>query len=268
MSNPSFTNYYMAMMLVTSVLISLFPFIPTFWYFVFSIKLITHKFQIWRLFTNFLIAPSLKLGIGFIFQLISLYKSLSDLEINARTNRKYSSFIMLLFYLSTFIILSSFLIYFTLGIKESRSLVHQLIFAIFAISSYREPNKRVMIYFFPVKNKYFPFALMLVNIISGGYIEIPDLIRPIIGFIIGYFYVVLNDKYNLLKIPFFLQKLCKDKIEEVHTGTIKESKKKKNEILFTINHKDNTNTAFREKGSVAEGNEFTELDREKEIKWE
>ena len=142
MSNPSFTNYYMAMMIVTTVLISLFPFIPTFWYFAFSIKLIIYKFQIWRLFTNFLIAPTLKLGIGFIFQIISLYKSLSELEINARSNRKYSSFIMLLFYLSTFIILTSFLINFTFGIKESRSLVHQLIFAIFAISSYREPNKK------------------------------------------------------------------------------------------------------------------------------
>ena len=268
MSNPSFTNYYMAMMIVTTVLISLFPFIPTFWYFAFSIKLIIYKFQIWRLFTNFLIAPTLKLGIGFIFQIISLYKSLSELEINARSNRKYSSFIMLLFYLSTFIILTSFLINFTFGIKESRSLVHQLIFAIFAISSYREPNKKVMIYIFPIRNKYFPFALMLVNIISGGYIEIPDLIRPIIGFLIGYFYVVLNDKYNFLKIPFFLQKLCKDKIDDVHIGTIKESKKKKNEILFTMNHNDNTNTAFREKGSVADGNEFTEFDREKDIKWE
>ena len=84
MSNSTFTNYYMGMMIVTSVLISLFPFIPTFWYFAFSIKLIIHNFQIWRLFTNFLIAPSLKLGIGFIFQMISLYKSLSELEINAK----------------------------------------------------------------------------------------------------------------------------------------------------------------------------------------
>ena len=268
MSNSTFTNYYMGMMIVTSVLISLFPFIPTFWYFAFSIKLIIHNFQIWRLFTNFLIAPSLKLGIGFIFQMISLYKSLSELEINAKSNRKYSSFIMLLITLCSMIIMLSFFLYFCFGIKESRSLVHQLIFAIFAISSYREPNKTVMIYFIPIRNKYIPFALMLVNIISGGYIEIPELIRPIIGFIIGYFYVVLNDQYNLLKIPFFLQKLCKDKMDDVYTGTIKESKKKKNEIVFNINHKDSTNTAFREKGSVADGNEFSELDREKEIKWE
>jgi hypothetical protein len=102
----------MAMMIVTTVLISLFPFIPTFWYFAFSIKLIIYKFQIWRLFTNFLIAPSLKLGIGFIFQMISLYKSLSELEINAKSNRKYSSFIMLLITLCSMIIILSFFLYF------------------------------------------------------------------------------------------------------------------------------------------------------------
>ena len=266
MSNSTFTNYYMGMMIVTSVLISLFPFIPTFWYFAFSIKLIIHNFQIWRLFTNFLIAPSLKLGIGFIFQMISLYKSLNELEINAKSNRKYSSFIMLLITLCSMIIMLSFFLYFCFGIKESRSLVHQLIFAIFAISSYREPNKKVMIYFIPMRNKFFPFALMLVNIISWGYVEIKDIIRPIVGFIIGYFYVILNDKYNLFKIPVFIKKIFKDKIEIISNE--KEVKKKKENIIFNLNRNDNTNIAFRKKGSIIEGNEYKEFDVNKEIKWE
>ena len=67
---------------------------------------------------------------------------------------------------------------------------------------------------------------------------------------------------RLLKEPIYERKIFRDSEENEEYYF---SKKKK--ILMNINPNDTTNTAFRRKESVVEGNEFTEFNKDS-IKWD
>ena len=268
------SSLYITMLLVTSTLMTFFPFLNIYWYFAFSIKQIVYNFQFWRLFTNFLIYPSIKLNIGLFFTMITFLTHLVEMEYKCRNNKQLSKFIMFLFIICSLNIIFNFIGKYFLNINENRTLVNQFLYSLYTISSWREPNKTINIFFMPVKNKYTPFAMIFMNIASGSAKEGKEFIEPGYGILSGFIYLFLNDMKDIVYIPKWLKKICKDRMNDYRNNSYYESdnnenKYKKNDKKdeVKINSNNNTNVAFREKGSVVEGNEFEDISQDK-IKWE
>ena len=189
---------------------------------------------------------------GIIFDIIYLYSNIYKLELEAKSSRKYSNFIMIIIFLCIFNVL--------------------LIYSFMAISSYKYPNEKTIVFYFPVRNKYVPLANIFFSVTTSGSGDLEVFRKPIIGFISGYafYFVVEKLKINitpnllkkLLKEPIFERKIYRDSDESENYNF---SKKKK--ILMNINPNDSTNTAFRSKESVVEGNEFTDFNKDN-IKWD
>ena len=267
-----FTGYYITMLIIAIILDSIFPFLQIYWHFAFSIKQIKENYQFWRIFTNFLVKPIKKFNMGIIFDIIYLYSNIYKLELEAKSSRKYSNFIMIIIFLCLFNVLLTFLFYYIFDAQESRSLIKELIYSFMAISSYKYPNEKTIVFYFPVRNKYVPLANMFFSVTTSGSGDLEVFRKPIIGFISGYafYFVVEKLKINitpnllkkLLKEPIFERKIYRDSDE---SESYNFSKKKK--ILMNINPNDSTNTAFRSKESVVEGNEFTDFNKDN-IKWD
>ena len=89
--------------------------------------------------------------------------------------------------------------------EEQAQAIPQLILSLIYINSKREPQKQVTLYFFRMQNCYFPYALILLNVVSGG-----GIYDNIVGIIAGNIYFVLKDvlpmskNLNILKTPKFL----------------------------------------------------------------
>ena len=76
-----FTGYYITMLVISIILDAICPFLHIYWYFAFSFKQIFENFQIWRIFTNYLVKPTKRLNIGIIFDIIYLYSHIYKLEL-------------------------------------------------------------------------------------------------------------------------------------------------------------------------------------------
>ena len=268
------SSLYITMLLVTSTLITLFPFFHIYWYFAFSIKQIVYHFQFWRLFTNFLIYPSIRLSVGLLFTMITFHTHLVEMENTCRNNKQLSKFIMFLFIICSLNIIFNFIGKYFFNIEENRTLVNQFLYSLYTISSWREPDKTISIFFMPIKNKYTPFAMIFMNIASGSAKEGKEFIEPGYGILSGFIYLYLNDIKNWIYIPKWLKKLCKDRINDYNNNNNKnyhenynKNKEDNKKEEFKINSNNNTNIAYREKGSFVEGNEFEDISQEK-IKWE
>ena len=265
-----FTGYYITMLAISIILDVIFPFLKIYWYFAFSIKQIMENYQFWRIFTNFLVKPSKSFNMGIVFDIIYLYSNIYKLELEAKSSRKYSNFIMQIFLLCIFNIIITFLFYFIFEAKESRSLVKELIYSFMAISSYKYPNEKTLVFYIPIRNKYVPIANMFFSVSTSGSGELGIFRVPIIGFISGYFLCFLIYKMKIDITPYFLIKILKEpiysrKIFVDNNDNNISSKEKK--ILMNINPNDTTNVAFRKKESVVEGNEFTDFNKDN-IKWD
>lgn len=267
---PPFTKFYLTMLVVSSFFINYVHALPVFWYFAFSIKQIVHNFQIWRIFTNFLIGG--KFSLGYLIMLYGLFSALSFLEHEGIRNRALSKFYSQIFYLILLIIIVSFFNKYVLNITESRSLIHELSYSFYALSAYREPEKEGMsIYLIPVKNKYSPFVMLFVSIGSGN-----DPAPVISGFVAGYLYVFFGDfleerfGITVFYVPKCVRKYFRDKEKIVPRVDESQNKKEKiDEPAFNANMANSSNTALRNRETVAEGNEFQSSNFSSEnVKWD
>ena len=115
------------------------------------------------------------------------------------------NFIMMIIYLLIFLNIINILSNKIFGFKVGFTLAQQLFLSYIYIDSKRQPQKIVTLYFFRMKNCFFPYALIVLNIVSGG-----GIYDNIIGIITGNIYYVLKDvlpvskNLNILKTPKFL----------------------------------------------------------------
>ena len=266
-----FTGYYITMLAIAIILDAICPFLKIYWYFAFSIKQIIQNYQFWRIFTNFLVKPTKSFNLGIVFDIIYLYSNIYQLEKEAKSSRKYSKFVMTIFLLCFFNVMLTLILYFIFEAKESRSLVKELIYSFMAISSYKYPNDKTIVFYIPVRNKYVPIANLFFNVSTSGSGDLEIFRKPIIGFISGYIYCFLIEKMQINITPNILKKLLKEPIYEGrkifrdNDNNSEDSNEKK--LLMNINPNDTTNVAFRKKDSVVEGNEFKEFDKNN-IKWD
>ena len=264
-----FTGYYITMLIISIILDTLCPFLYIYWHFAFSFKQIFGGFQIWRFFTNFLVKPTKRMNIGIIFDIIYLYSHIYKLELEAKYSKKYSKFIFTLGLLIILNIITTFSFYIFFSIKESRSLINELIYSFMAISSYKNPNDKTIVFYIPVKNRYVPIATIFFNVSSNSQGDLTSVKKSIIGFISGYIYCFIVEKLKIYYVPNFLKKILGEKVNEYDRQIFKEENKEKKEKdnFMNIQSNDSTNVAYRKKESVIDGNEFSEFNKN-DIKWE
>ena len=140
-----------------------------------------------------------------------------------------------------------------------------------AISSYKYPNDKTLVFYIPVRNKYVPLATMFLNVTTKSNGDLDIFRKPIIGFISGYAFCILIEKFQIDIIPNILKKLLKEPIynqgRKIFRDNDENEGNSKKKILMNINPNDSTNVAFRNKESVVEGNEFTDFNKNN-IKWD
>ena len=264
-----FTGYYITMLIISIILDTLCPFLYIYWHFAFSFKQIFDNFQIWRFFTNFLVKPTKRMNIGIIFDIIYLYSHIYKLELEAKYSKKYSKFIFTLGLLIILNIITTFSFYIFFSIKESRSLINELIYSFMAISSYKNPNDKTIVFYIPVKNRYVPIATIFFNVSSNSQGDLTSVKKSIIGFISGYIYCFIVEKLKIYYVPNFLKKILGEKVNEYDRQMFEEESggKKEKDNFMNIQSNDSTNVAYRKKESVIDGNEFSEFNKN-DIKWE
>ena len=63
-----------------------------------------------------------------------------------------------------------------------------------AISSYKHPNDKTIVFYIPVRNKYVPIATIFFSITTNRDGDLEIFRKPIIGFISGYIFCFLIEK--------------------------------------------------------------------------
>ena len=221
---PPITRYYLTCVFITATIATYFKQLQIIIYYIFlDYELVFKNFQIWRLFTNILFVGGF--STSFLFFLIMIYMKFKEVEQNAIVLRVYAKFIMMLFYLLSFLNIINIFSYRIFGFKPGFTLAQQLLLAFIYIDSKREPQKMINLYFLPIKNALYPYALIVFNIVSGA-----GIYDNIIGIIAGNIYYFLTDvlpvqkNLNILKTPKFLVDLLEKyyysrlTYENVNTG--------------------------------------------------
>ena len=201
---PPITRYYLTCVFITATIATYIKPLQIIIYYIFlDYQLVFNNFQIWRLFTNILFVGGF--SSSFLFFLIMIYLRFKEVEQNAIVLRVYAKFIMMLFYLLLFLNIINICSYKIFDIKPGFTLAQQLLLAFIYIDSKREPQKTINLYFLPIKNALYPYALIVFNIVSGQ-----GIYDNIVGIIAGNVYYFLEDvlpvqkNIKLLKIPKFL----------------------------------------------------------------
>jgi Derlin-2/3 len=130
---------------------------------------------------------------------------IQQVEKSAIVTRVYATFIMMIIYLLFFLNIINLISFKVFGFPPGFTLAQQLLLAFIYVDSKREPQKMLNLYFVPVKNAFYPYALIIFNIVSGG-----GIYDNIIGIIAGNIYYVMVDvlpvtkNLKILKTPKFL----------------------------------------------------------------
>ena len=198
---PPLTRYYLTIVFIIAIIATYFKSLNYFlYYIILDYDLILKSFQIWRLVTNIFFAGGF--SSTFLMFVIMIYFHFKSQEQTAIVLRAYAQFIMMIIYLLIFLNIINLIAYKGLKFKVGFTLSQQLLLALIYINSKREPQKFVTLYFFQMKNAFYPYALILLNIVSGG-----SIYDNIIGIIAGNIYYLLKDvlpvskNLNILKTP-------------------------------------------------------------------
>ena len=201
---PPITRYYLTCVFITATIATYIKPLQMVIYYIFlDYQLVFNYYQIWRLFTNILFVGGF--SSSFLFFLIMIYLRFKEVEQNAIVLRVYAKFIMMLFYLLLFLNIINICSYKIFDIKPGFTLAQQLLLAFIYIDSKREPQKTINLYFLPIKNALYPYALIVFNIVSGQ-----GIYDNIVGIIAGNIYYFLEDvlpvqkNIKILKTPKFL----------------------------------------------------------------
>lgn len=206
---PPITRYFLTSIFITAIIATYFSSLKIIIFYIYlDYDLIFKYFQIWRLFTNVLFIGGF--STSFLFFLVMVYLNFKNMEQTSIVLRAYAVFIMMLIYILLFLNLVNIFAWKIFGFKTGFTLATQLLLALIYINSKREPQKIVTLYFFRMKNCFFPYALIVLNIVSGG-----GIYDNIVGIIAGNIYFVLKDvlpesktHLNILKTPKFLVDFC------------------------------------------------------------
>ena len=198
------TRYYITALFITAIIATYLKSLQIVIYYIYlDYKLVFYFFQIWRLFTNIFFIGGF--STSFLFFVVMMYMHIQQVEKSAIVTRVYATFIMMIIYLLIFLNIINLISFKVFGFPPGFTLAQQLLLAFIYVDSKREPQKMLNLYFVPVKNAFYPYALIIFNIVSGG-----GIYDNIIGIIAGNIYYVMVDvlpvtkNLKILKTPKFL----------------------------------------------------------------
>lgn len=144
-SIPPFTRYYLLIVTLTSIILSLSSIIG------FNISSLFRlnwdkTFEIWRLATTFLVVGRISLGFG--FHIVLLHFTLKNLELKARQEKTLDTFYMMIFYLCTINIALAFIF------EHSYYLSHDLAMALIYLDCQQDPEQLRSVWGFVIKCKF------------------------------------------------------------------------------------------------------------------
>jgi len=165
------------------------------------------KLQLWRLFTHFFVS---KLSFGFLMNIFFLYQSLSSLE-NGKFYGRTADFVW-------FFIFGMLVFDFIAVTFDYFFLPGSLMFYIMYYWSQTNRDQNVSFMFgFQFKAVYFPFVLIGFGLLTGGGIDMSQ----VIGIAVGHLYYFLKDIWpvqyegrEFLATPSFIKKLFPEDIPE------------------------------------------------------
>ena len=190
---PPLTRYYLTIVFIIEILTTYFKNLHYLLYYILlDYDLILKSFQIWRLVTNIFFAGGF--SSTFLMFIIMIFFHFKSQEQTAIVLKAYAVFIMMIIYLLIFLNVINFIAYKGLKFKVGFTLSQQLLLALIYINSKREPQKMVTLYFFQMKNAFYPYGLILLNIVSGG-----SIFDNIIGIITWNIYYELKDVLPISK---------------------------------------------------------------------
>ncbi|MCQ2818332.1 MAG: hypothetical protein MJ252_13780 [archaeon] len=151
---PPFTRYAMTTFLLVAFDIS---YLNAFgiMYLPLDYKQVFKKFQIWRLYANYIVCGGF--SPMFPFFMIMAYMTLNRLERFYIARRRYAEFIMLIFYLMTIIDIIYLVFYFLLPSLYSVYHCRTILYSLMYIDSKRNPDDIIRIYFLTFKSNLFIF---------------------------------------------------------------------------------------------------------------
>lgn len=198
------TRYYITILFITAIIATYMKALQIVIYYIFlDYKLVFTYLQIWRLFTNILFIGGF--STSFLFFVVMMYMHIQNVEKTAIVTRVYATFVMMIIYLLIFLNVINLISFKVFGFAPGFTLAQQLLLAFIYVDSKREPQKMLNLYFVPVKNAFYPYALIIFNIVSGG-----GIYDNVIGIIAGNIYYFLVDvlpvtkNIKILKTPKFL----------------------------------------------------------------
>jgi len=204
-------------------------------------------FQLWRLITNFLIVG--KFSMNFLFFLLMAFQLYEKMESTCVKNKRYAEFIIMVFYVMSFLILITYFL------EHTYFLSFELLFSILYIDCKRNPDQRKAIWgAFVVKNSYVPFALTFINLMAGG-----NILSDFVGIGVGHLYYFLKDYVpvafgiDILKTPEFMFYLFDNKKKTVVNFTRLNNNENTQPIASQI---PNYQASFRN-NNTTQGNEYS-----------
>ena len=174
-------------------------------------------------------------------------------EQKAIVTRSYAQFIMMIIYILLFLHIINIVSFKLFGFEVSFTLARQLFLSFIYVDSKREPQKMVTLYFFRMKNAFFPYALIVLNIVGGS-----GIYDNVIGIIVGNTYYVLKDvlpvskSLHVLKTPKFLV----DFIEKYYYANNPIANEDENNNGNQRNNNANQGFGFGNSGVMNRGNQF------------
>ncbi|KAL0230440.1 hypothetical protein PCE1_004000 [Barthelona sp. PCE] len=172
-SIPVITRIYMGCVIVLSVALKLGITTPMSHIFLWPL---IKRGEIWRLITPFFFYG--ELSVQTLFVLFMLFQYSRSLEQSIGDTAEY-----LYFFIFTMVV--------TIGIAPALKIIilsRALEFGIIYLSSRRNPNRNVMLLFFPLQAKYLPIAFLLLHWLMGDSLK-----ELIVAFLVSHLYFYLHD---------------------------------------------------------------------------
>jgi len=202
---PLVTKSFMTACVLTTLAVHLDLVHPLSLYLDFSV--IFHKYQIWRLVTNFLFFDYF--GINFFFHmyfLVTHSKILEERSFRGRTG----DFVFLWIFGAVLLLLIDLVFFYTPWLPSSvMFLAPCLAFMVVYIWSRRNENVRMsFLGLFTFNAPYLPWVILGFGVLFGQ-----SLISDLLGLFVGHIYYFLEDVYpnitgrRILKTPLFLKKM-------------------------------------------------------------
>jgi Derlin-2/3 len=184
-SLPPVTRVYMTGCLLATLLCTFDVLNPL--HLILNIHAIKHKYEFWRIITNFFYLDNI--GIGFFFHMHFVYVYFNRLEEEHFHRNSADFFMMLVFGAVAMLLVAPF-------IPNMHLLSYPLVFMVLYVWSRKNPRVQMAFWgLFTFTAPYLPWVLLAFSLMLGGWANVTV---DLLGIFIGHIYFFLSDVYPVM----------------------------------------------------------------------